>query len=115
MSPLKKIIGACIIMLLFFNFCSQKPIYNSDNLLITKKYVGQFDTVVPSIKKYSKVYTTKEIIDVKNLDTIPTKGTNCYLQLKKIRLANSTNMWVVFFTWNGTEKLYLVNENNLFK
>lgn len=83
MSPLKKIIGACIIVLLFFNFCSQKPIHNNNGLLITKKFVGRFDTIVLSNKKYSKVYTTKEIIDVKNLDTIPTKGTNYYLELKK--------------------------------
>lgn len=58
-----------------------------DELILTKTFVGRYVTSVVAEKSYTKVYTTKEVINVKlEGDTIPNNAL-CYLQLKAYQLA----------------------------
>lgn len=87
---------------------------NENQILLTKKFIGRCDTTISTDRNYTKVYTTKEIIDVRlDGDTIPNNAL-CYIQLKPVHLAGQlSETYRVFFTWYGTDKLYTIDEEKL--
>lgn len=99
---------------MFFKCSSPKFTANENEIMLTKKFVGRYDTAIYAERDYTKVYTTKEIVDVRlDGDTIPS-NVPCFIQLKPVHLAGQlSETYRVFFTWYGTDKLYSIDEDKL--
>jgi hypothetical protein len=79
---------------------------------VTRKYCGNLDTTFVQ-GKYIKVITTTDYfyIDGKIDIDIP-KNTRCYLRYIPEHLPGTYhNVWVLYFTFDGTDNLYMLKQN----
>jgi hypothetical protein len=56
------------------------------------------------------IQTDRAMFHIKELPTIPT-GTRCYFQLRETALPGGTQVWMLYFTWDGTDHLCMVRQN----
>lgn len=77
----------------------------------TKTYVGKVDTII-FYERYSKIYTTHDVINVMKIDTSnhPIKNDMCYVKLKEVELSSGAIIYVYYFTWNSTDKEYVLKD-----
>ncbi len=99
-----------IILFILFASCSR---YNENVLFVTRKYCGNFDTLIVE-KKFTKIYTTQDyfyIVNGVNLQ-IP-KDSKCYVKYIEETLSGQigSSVWILYFTWDGMDDLYMLKQN----
>lgn len=89
-------------------------------MYVTRKYCGEFDTLRYSVEKsfiiktnVTYIKTSEEVLSL--VGRIPLdieKGDRCYVKYIAESLPGSnTKIWVLYFTWDGTEDLYELRQN----
>ena len=102
---------ALILLLSFCGCVGMRPIHQG-GLYITRKYCGDFDTLITG-KKESIVRTSDAYfyIPAKVILNIP-KDTRCYIRyIPELLSGTSNSVWILYFTWDGTEDLYMIKQN----
>lgn len=101
------------ILLFFFLFSCSVPrtIVKEDVMYITKQYCGILlsDQQVKSdyFKGTTYIVTDRTSFHVKGYYTFP-DSVRCYFQLKKSLYGSGTVIWMCYFTYEGTDKLYYI-------
>ncbi len=100
------------VALLILVGCSSANRIYEDQLYVTKKYVGCFIKQVP-LKKRIEIVTMLDTFSVVGhpvLD-IPAEA-RCYVKYSPERRAGTIRrFWILYFTWDGTDDLYMVGQN----
>jgi len=101
---------AFIIIIAICVSCSK---YAEDALYITRKYCGNFDTLIVG-KRYTEIYTTQDnFLILKGINLNIPKGSPCYVKYIRERLSGTkfNDIWILYFTWEGTSDLYMIKQN----
>lgn len=97
--------------------CSMPTRIYEDTLYITRKYVGRLDSTV--IEPYvlrggvTHIYTDSMDFYLDGMIELDAQqGDKCYLRYIHESTAGSMwGHWVLYFTWNGTEDLYMLRQD----
>ena len=104
--PMKR----ALLILMVLSSCASPMRIQEDVMYKTREYCGEFVSI--SAEKWNyEVQTTEAIFHVKDSVSVP-KGVRCYFKLIEERVPGSASMvWVVYFTWDGTDQNYRVCQN----
>lgn len=91
-----------------------------DQLYVTRKYVGNFDTTVVVQERQlffchdiTIIYTDRAHFRIwgnPGLDIPP--SARCYLRyIAEVLPGPRKKVWVLYFTWDGTENLYMLQQD----
>ena len=95
---------------------SQRNIIHEDTMYVTRKYIGDFDTlVITKIRRsnYTMVFTDQARFSLLGMPELGVKKNNrCYLRYIPETLPGShSKIWVLYFTWDGTSDFYKLHQN----
>ena len=109
MKKLFIIIGLTILLV---GCTSKRNIIYEDTLYITRKYIGDFDTLVVE-KRIAHIYTSQAVFNILGGTSLNIeKGAKCYLRYIPERLVGShSKVYILYFTWDGTEDLFVLRQN----
>jgi len=101
-----------LVIALFLAGCSSSNRIYEDNLYVTKKYVGNFVRMVPE-KRCTNIQTDQESFYLCGHPDINIPvGTRCYVKYSaESRAGTIRKFWILYFTWDGTEDMYLVKQD----
>jgi|WetSurMetagenome_2_1015567.scaffolds.fasta_scaffold421471_2 hypothetical protein len=107
-----KTLGFLIIGLIFLYGCHATRFIHEDILYVTRKYCGDFDTLIIG-KKETKIITTQhELFIWGNIPLDIPKHTKCYLRyIPETPSGQMATFWVLYFTWDGTDDLFMLRQN----
>ena len=92
--------------------CLSQNSIHEDTLYVTRKYVGDLDTITVD-KSTTNVFTTEALYCIwgKPRLNIP-KGARCYVKYIPQRMPGTANIiWILYFTWDGTDDLIMLRQN----
>lgn len=92
--------------------CNPYNQIHEDTLYVTRKYIGNFDTLVQE-KKATAIYTDQAMFRVIGHPPLEIPDSaRCYLRyIKETLPRNYSSVWVLYFTWDGTEDLIKIRQN----
>ena len=87
-----------------------------DVLYKTRIYCGNFVSYHKELtgpqKNTYHIVTDRAMFHIKELPVIPDSA-RCYFQLKETALPGGTMVWMLYFTWDGTDHLCRIRQNFL--
>lgn len=100
------------ISLLMFGCASQKDVIHEDTLYITRKYIGDF-IELRTDKKATCIMTSDALFYVHGKPELNIPDySRCYVKYIPEKIAGSmSKYWVLYFTWDGTEDLFMIKQN----
>lgn len=101
-----------ILILALMGCASQQNVIHEDALYVTRKYVGEYEVSLPG-KNSTRIVTTQNTFSITgNPQLNLSEGDRCYVKYIAERLAGThSNVWVLYFTWDGTEDLYMLRQD----
>ena len=105
------ILGILVGIILAGCTTSEDLVYE-DQLRITRKYIGEYIQTVDQ-KRNISIYTTEAVVKIAGHPELKIpEGSSCYLRYRAEQYAgNLQRYYVLYFTWNGTNDLYMVYQN----
>ena len=91
---------------------NRKNVIHEDTMYVTRKFCGNFDTLIVE-KKTIRIITDEAIFHIWGNPKIDIpKNRRCYVKYIPEKLPGSSNkVWVLYFTWDGTEDLIELRQN----
>ena len=104
-----------IIVMIMLSSCALNKIIKEDTLYVTKKYCGRLlSTNYIESGKYrrtTQIITDEAQFHVKGNVQVP-DSVRCYFKMKEtIISAGESVVWMVYFTYDGTDDLYFIIQN----
>ena len=104
------LILAMIALAFIIGGCSSANRIYEDELYVTKRYAGKFVKFIPE-KHCTQIQTDHEIFYLAGHPDINIPiNASCYVKYSAESMAG-TKFWVLYFTWDGTDDLFLVKQN----
>ena len=100
-----------ILALLVFVGCS-RYIYE-DTMYVTRKYCGTFDTLIVG-RRDIRIVTSEDYFYIPGRIRIDVpKNARCYVKYLRESLPDTPGsyIWILYFTWDGTDDLYMIKQN----
>ena len=99
--------------------CSTTNRIHEDMMYVTRKYIGDFDSMyVPIEGRLIKSKITNIVTDYNHVTTWGTpeldipQGARCYVKYIAESMPGSmVSVWVLYFTWDGTADLYKIRQD----
>jgi hypothetical protein len=90
--------------------CASVNRIEENTMYITREYCGTFVKQDPEKKRY-QIYTSDAVFHIIDGPVDVPQGARCYFQSKEELLPTGTKVWILYFTWDGTDKLYQLSQN----
>ncbi len=101
-----------LLISVFFSCTTTQDLIYEDSLYVIRKYIGDF-VELRIEKRMTCVYTTEAVFYIQGQPELKIlEGARCYARYIPERMAGANFMsWVLYFTWDGTEDLYILEQD----